>query len=67
MELHAGFNQTLTRLQVVLLGDCRVGKTSLLKRFCEDKFKEIYTPTIGIDFNTKVVRVKEKFIKIQIW
>ena len=53
--------------KVVLLGDARVGKTSLLKRFVENTFTSDYINTIGVDFKTKLVSLKEKTIKLQIW
>ena len=53
--------------KVVLLGDARVGKTSLLKRFVDDTFTSDYINTIGVDFKTKLVSLKEKTIKLQIW
>ena len=34
---------------VVLVGDCRVGKTALVTRFCEDIFIQVNYFTIVID------------------
>ena len=42
--------------KVILLGDGAVGKTSLVRRFMEGKFKMDYLPTIGAQVYTKVVR-----------
>lgn len=54
--------------KVVILGDAKSGKTSLLKRFVDDAFTTDYYATIGVDFKTKiVVGPNEKMIKLQIW
>jgi len=53
--------------KVVMLGDAQVGKTSVLKKFTEDTFTQEYINTIGVDFKTKIVSLKEKRIKLQIW
>lgn len=34
--------------KIMLLGTSGVGKSSLLGRFCDGKFTETFTPTIGI-------------------
>lgn len=30
-------------------------------------FAETFTPTIGIDFKIKTIRVKDKAVKLQLW
>ena len=39
--------ERLHEIKVVLLGDPSVGKSSLMKRFCLDRFEEKYSITIG--------------------
>ncbi|XP_019875858.1 ras-related protein Rab-28 [Aethina tumida] len=41
------------QLRLVVVGDCGVGKTSLVRRFCFDEFSRQYTQTIGADFYIK--------------
>jgi small GTP-binding protein len=56
--------------KVCLLGDGGVGKTSLVLRYCEGKFKENYMMTIGSNFSTKKVELEDypNFdIKLQVW
>jgi len=45
----------------------RVGKTSLLNKYSDDKFKTAYIQTIGIDFKVKVLDMDKKRFKVQIW
>ena len=54
-------------MKLIIIGDCGVGKTNLLFRFCENKFKENYVATIGVDFKIKTITVRDKRIKLQIW
>ncbi len=35
--------------KVIIIGDPRVGKTSLLSKFTKDKFKTQYLPTVGVN------------------
>lgn len=39
--------------KVCLLGDCSVGKTSLIRRFVFDSFEERYVPTFGTNITKK--------------
>ena len=41
----------------IIIGDSGVGKTVLMKRFCEGVFSESYTATIGVDFKIKILDV----------
>ncbi len=54
-------------LKVVIAGDGNVGKTSLVRRYCEGKFETSRVMTIGVDFQTKLVTLPEKTVKLSIW
>jgi small GTP-binding protein len=54
-------------LKVVIVGDANVGKTSLLRRYCEGKFESSRVATIGVDFQTKVVDLPDGQVKLSIW
>lgn len=60
-------NQDVLSFKIILLGDSTVGKTSLILRFCDDKFMEIGTSTIGVDTKTKDIRHNGKKIELEIW
>ena len=42
-----------TEIKVIIVGNGRVGKTSLMTRFVEDAFTFAYTKTIGVDYLEK--------------
>jgi small GTP-binding protein len=48
-------------------GDEAVGKTSLIRRYCEGKFETSRVATIGVDFQTKVVNLASGAVKLSIW
>ncbi len=41
------------QVKIVFLGDDRVGKTSIVRRFVDDEFKPQYRPTLGVQVFTK--------------
>ncbi len=54
-------------LKVVVAGDGTVGKTSLIRRYCEGKFEMARVATIGVDFQTQTVELPEQTVKLSIW
>ena len=54
--------------KILLLGDCAVGKSCLLLRYCENSFQESHLATIGLDFRlTTITLENNRKIRIQIW
>jgi Ras-related protein Rab-1A len=53
--------------KILLIGDSGVGKSSLLYRYCDDKFDNTYISTIGVDFKFKTIEHNDKIYKFQIW
>jgi Ras-related protein Rab-1A len=39
--------------KIIIVGSSAVGKTSILLRFADDSFEEIYVSTLGVDFRFK--------------
>ena len=60
-------NDEELKFKVLLLGNSEVGKTSMLKRFCDDTFEQDSLSTIGIDARTKLINHNNKKIKLDIW
>ncbi|XP_072311172.1 EF-hand calcium-binding domain-containing protein 4B isoform X2 [Eucyclogobius newberryi] len=53
--------------KVVLVGNSSVGKTSLLRSFCEGRFHPTTTATIGIDYSVKTLTLDNMQIAVQLW
>nr|XP_057933807.1 EF-hand calcium-binding domain-containing protein 4B isoform X2 [Doryrhamphus excisus] len=53
--------------KVVLVGNSSVGKTSLLRSFCEGHFHASTTATVGIDFSVKTLTLNNMQIAMQLW
>jgi small GTP-binding protein len=56
-----------TLCKVVVVGDGAVGKTTLIRRYCEGKFHASRVATIGVDFYTQRVALADKLVKLSIW
>lgn len=60
------------KFKISVLGDASVGKTSLIRHFCEGYFKESYLATLGVSFLRKEIQLTsskgEKIeVILQIW
>lgn len=53
--------------KVLIVGDSGVGKSSLLLRYCDDRFSESTPSTIGVDFRVKSLTLRGKRIRLSIW
>ena len=53
--------------KIILIGSSGAGKTSMLLRFCEDRFSDTHMATIGVDFKTKTLNIENKLLKVQLW
>ena len=54
-------------LKLIVVGDSRVGKTSLIYGYMHNSFPEETTPTIVLEHEDKTINLKELLIKVQIW
>uniref|UniRef100_A0A672HH34 Calcium release activated channel regulator 2Ab n=1 Tax=Salarias fasciatus TaxID=181472 RepID=A0A672HH34_SALFA len=53
--------------KVVLVGNSSVGKTSLLRSFCEGRFLPSTTATVGIDYSVKTLTLDNMQVAMQLW
>ncbi|XP_028307307.1 ras and EF-hand domain-containing protein isoform X2 [Gouania willdenowi] len=53
--------------KVVLVGNSSVGKTSLLRSFCEGRFHPATAATVGIDYSVKTLNLDNMQIAMQLW
>jgi len=51
----------------IIIGDAATGKSCLLHRFIDNKFKENSAHTIGVEFGSKIIEVGGQRIKLQVW
>lgn len=58
---------TIVQKKVCLLGDFGVGKTSLIRRFVEDRFDDKYLTTIGVKISRKVIARSYGAMSLLIW
>ncbi|KDO22856.1 hypothetical protein SPRG_11993, partial [Saprolegnia parasitica CBS 223.65] len=55
------------RIKVISMGDGGVGKSCVIKRYCEEKFVAKYISTIGIDYGVKPVRIGGAEVRVNFW
>ena len=53
--------------KLIVIGDSGVGKSCLTMKATKNIFENDYSPTIGFEFYTFIIRIKEKIIRLQIW
>lgn len=54
-------------VKVALVGDPKVGKTSLMVRYVEGKFDEDYIETLGVNFMEKHIKLPRTQVTFSIW
>ena len=55
------------QVQIIILGDGAVGKTSIIKRYSDKEFDEEHITTLGLDFVTKKYTYDGLDTTIKIW
>ncbi|XP_050189500.1 EF-hand calcium-binding domain-containing protein 4B [Myiozetetes cayanensis] len=53
--------------KIIFVGNSSVGKTSFLRRFCEDRFFPGTAATVGVDYSVKTVTVDNTQVVLQLW
>jgi small GTP-binding protein len=51
-------------LKILTLGESSVGKSSIIRRFTNNKFNEQFLTTVGVDFKSKIISYKNKKVKV---
>lgn len=54
-------------LKICLLGEAKVGKTTLVYRFIENKFRTDFRSTLGVNLLKKTVKIGDATVVTQIW
>lgn len=53
--------------KILILGESKVGKSSVLNQFTEKVFTENLPPTLGIDYKIMKMNIDNVDVKLQIW
>ena len=56
-----------TQINLILLGDSKVGKTSFINRYSKNSFALITLSTMGMDNIKQTIKIKNKIYKLTIW
>lgn len=51
----------------IIIGDTSVGKSCVMHNFIYERFRRETTQTIGVEFSSKIIKINEKNVKLQIW
>jgi small GTP-binding protein len=51
----------------IIIGDSGVGKTAILRRLIENTFTEVAQTTVGVEFESKMLTIGDRKMKLQIW
>ena len=57
----------MRKFKIIVLGDYAVGKTTLVLRYTERQFQEMYLPTIGVQFSVKELQYHGEKVEFTIW
>eukprot|EP00128_Syssomonas_multiformis_P011745 Colp12_sorted_trinity150504_noHs@9854 len=56
-----------TAIKVVIVGNGRVGKSSMIQRYCKGIFTKDYKKTIGVDFLEKEINSEGEDVRMMLW
>jgi len=54
-------------MKFIIIGESGTGKSCLLHHFIQNTYKEYSQHTIGVEFASRVVKIGERRIKLQLW
>ena len=53
--------------KLIVIGDSGIGKSCLMHRMCQNEFNEDHEVTVGVEFGSLLVRIRNIVFKMQIW
>jgi Ras-related protein Rab-11A len=53
--------------KIVIVGDSGVGKSNILSRYIQDEFYKESKSTVGVELSTKIYKIKDSIVKVNIW
>ena len=54
-------------IKLVVIGDLGVGKTSIIRRYCESEYSPEYRISVQLDFKQKQVSLGDRKLNLQLW
>ena len=54
-------------INCIIIGETEVGKSSFLVRYFKDQFNESFLTTVGIDKETKIIKIQNHLYKLTVW
>lgn len=54
-------------MKIISMGNTEVGKSCVIKRYCEKRFVSKYLATIGIDYGVTKVPIRDREVKVNIF
>lgn len=67
MDSQSNGTKRSLRIKIISMGNAEVGKSCVIKRYCEKRFVPKYLATIGIDYGVTRVNVKGRDVKVNIF
>ena len=55
------------KVNTIIIGDSKVGKTSIINRLIHDKFSDKVDITLGVNYNVKLIDMLKYKVKFQLW
>ena len=55
------------QFKYIIIGDAAVGKSCIMLNFLDKRFRPEHDLTIGVEFGSKIVEIKDIKVKLQIW
>lgn len=59
--------EELPMYKIIVIGESSVGKTSIINRYCKDIFQEECSPTVGVQYQPKIIEIDGQSVKLAIW
>ena len=53
--------------KLIVIGDSGIGKSCLMHRMCHNEFTDDHEVTVGVEFGSILVKIKDIAFKLQIW
>lgn len=65
--MSTGAKASHVNLKIIILGNASVGKSSLLARFVDNSYSNVYRATIGADFRNRDLVISDRRVSCSVW